>query len=409
MLRLLSYLLGLLIFPSVQGGIASNSKDQSMCVLQDAPQQCGSFCLAALNPIFDDTDSMRTTLDEIKAELKAGLDSRLKQELKEDFANSIQALQTKLDARLDRTEELRMMKITADVNDDLKSQLNTLHDTIKHLQSQLKISEGQIKSKEDILKVKEELIKSQHEHLKNRDEQISDLRTEINSIDNIKSELSSQLSELQKTDDILHDSCPSDSPNGIYQIKLRGLEPFKVPCVSSTFGWTVIQRRIDGSENFNRTWNDYKSGFGNVRGEFFIGLEKLHRMTEARPHELYIKLGKVNGSTSYAHYDDFKIGSEEEEYKLKNLGKYSGEAGDSLSDNKNQKFTTFDRDNDNINDFNCASTYGAWWHKACSDSLLNAKYFKDGKGYRGILWYSWQENEDELLTFVEMMIRPKSL
>ncbi|XP_016981107.1 fibrinogen-like protein 1 [Drosophila rhopaloa] len=384
MLRQLSYLLGLLIFPSVQGGIGFNSKDQSFCVLQDEPRQCGSFCLAALNPLFDHSRNIRKRLDEIEAGLKAGFDSRLKQELitKEDFANSIQALQTKLDARLDRMEGLRTIQITADANDEHKSQVNTLKDTIKDLQNKLKISEGQTKSKEDILKVKEE-------DLKNRDEQISTLTTQIQALENTKSELSSQLSE--------------------YQIKLREMEPFKVSCASSPRGWTVIQRRIDGSVNFNRTWNDYKSGFGNVSGEFFIGLEKLHRMTEARPHELYIKLGMVNGSTSYARYDDFKIGSEKENYKLKNLGKYSGEAGDSLTYSKNQKFSTFDRDNGNIFDFNCAFRDGAWWHKYCPHSMLNGKYFKDGKGRGGIHWNSWNIYWYESLTFVEMMIRPKSL
>ncbi|XP_016980275.1 fibrinogen-like protein 1 [Drosophila rhopaloa] len=464
MLRLLSYLLGLLIFPSVQGGIASNSKDQSLCVLQDAPTQCGSFCLATLNPI---SDNIQKRLDEIEAGQRA-LNDSFKMTMtitKEDFVNSIQALQN---ARLDRMEELRTLTITSDANDELKSQVNTLKDTIKDLQSQLEISEGQTKSKEDILKVKEEdlkvrdeqisilttqieaiekikselssqrfelrniddklkisegqvkikedifkvkegQIKSQHEHLKNRDEQISDLRTQINSIDNIKSELSSQLSELQKTYDILPDSCPSDSPNGIYQIKLPGLEPFEVPCASSPSGWTVIQRRIDGSENFERNWHDYKSGFGNISGEFFIGLEKLHRMTEARPHELYIKLGMVNGSTSYAHYDDFKIGSEEELYELKNLGKYSGEAGDSLTENEHQKFSTIDRDNDNAIYINCAFSNGAWWHNACSYSTLNGQYSKYGVGEMGIHWSSWHIYEELSLTFVEMMIRPKPL
>uniref|UniRef100_A0A6P4EM86 Fibrinogen-like protein 1 n=1 Tax=Drosophila rhopaloa TaxID=1041015 RepID=A0A6P4EM86_DRORH len=291
------------------------------------------------------------------------VNSEMKNQLQELIINSIKALQTKLDAGLDKMKELRTIKITAEANDELKIQLNTLKDTIKDLQT----------------------------------------------IEKTKSELSTQLSECRTTDDNLPDICPNGSPNGIYRIKLRGLEPFEVPCVSSPSGWTVIQRRIDGSENFNRTWNEYKYGFGNVSGEFSIGLEKLHRMTESRPHELYIKLGMVDGSTSYAHYDDFKIGSEEEYYKLKNLGKYSGEAGDSLTYSKNQKFSTFDRDNDNWKERNCASKFGAWWHKACSYSALNGEYFKDGEGLNGITWFSWHKNWSVSLTFVEMMIRPKSL
>ena len=33
-------------------------------------------------------------------------------------------------------------------------------------------------------------------------------------------------------------------------------------------GRTVIQERMDGSDNFNRTQEDYKHGFGNLVGEF---------------------------------------------------------------------------------------------------------------------------------------------
>jgi len=193
---------------------------------------------------------------------------------------------------------------------------------------------------------------------------IADLRNHIKSLETTLSERSNQLLECRETEANFPDSCPSGSPNGIYQIKPRGMEPFKVPCVSSPSGWSVILRRFDGSENFDRNWTDYKNGFGNVRGEFFIGLEKLHQMTNARPHELYIKLGKVDGSKSYAQYDDFRIGNEEESYELKSVGKYSGEAGDSLEGHVNKKFSTFDRDND-LSTENCALNRGGWWYLSC--------------------------------------------
>jgi len=235
------------------------------------------------------------------------------------------------------------LKTAADAN-------NEMRETIKDLQSQLKNGESEIKIKEEAMKVK--------------DEQIADLRNHIKSLETTLSERSNQLLECRETEANFPDSCPSGSPNGIYQIKPRGMEPFKVPCVSSPSGWSVILRRFDGSENFDRNWTDYKNGFGNVRGEFFIGLEKLHQMTNARPHELYIKLGKVNGSKSYAQYDDFRIGNEEESYELKSVGIYSGEAGDSLKGHVNKKFSTFDRDND-LSTENCALNRGGWWYLSC--------------------------------------------
>nr|XP_017001425.2 fibrinogen-like protein 1 [Drosophila takahashii] len=204
--------------------------------------------------------------------------------------------------------------------------------------------------------------------------------------------------------------CPINGPSGIYKIKIRGMNTFEAPCNST--GWLTIQKRFDGSENFDRPWKDYKDGFGNINGEFFIGLEKMHVMTRERPHELYIKLGMVNGSTGYAHYDDFKIGSEDELYKLKSLGIYNGTVGDSLKYHKNMKFTTLDKDNDDAESNCAANKYGGGWYKKCSQSRLNAKFYKEGhtRDKSGIVWGSWHNYDyTHSLTFVEMMIRPKTV
>ncbi|ALC40387.1 maker627 [Drosophila busckii] len=122
---------------------------------------------------------------------------------------------------------------------------------------------------------------------------------------------------------------------------------------------------MDGSVNFNRTWDEYKHGFGDLRGELWLGLEKLHLMMKFQPHELYIQIMDFRNEKRFARFSNFAIGNEAQSYELLNVGEYTGNAGDALSHHKNMKFSTPERDNDKA-PYNCASRYASgWWFNEC--------------------------------------------
>ena len=197
--------------------------------------------------------------------------------------------------------------------------------------------------------------------------------------------------------------------SGVYAIDLQdGYGPFHVFCDMTTDGggWTVFQRRIDGSVTFYLGWDDYKDGFGDMSGEFWLGLDKIHRLTQ-RKQMLRIDLADFEGNTRYAKYSTFTVGSESSRYVMQ-CGKYDGNAGDSLSYHNNTKFSTKDKDNDKWSS-NCAEEFkGAWWYKYCHRSNLNGRYLSGPHQSEadGVNWYSWKGHYYSL-KFTEMKLRPQ--
>ena len=114
--------------------------------------------------------------------------------------------------------------------------------------------------------------------------------------------------------------------SGVYKIDPDGFGGFKVFCDHKTAGggWTVFQKRFDGSVDFYLAWDDYKRGFGNLNGEFWLGLDKIHRLTVSSSNKLRVDLEDRNGKALFAEYSSFFVARESGKYQM-SVGKYSGE------------------------------------------------------------------------------------
>ena len=210
--------------------------------------------------------------------------------------------------------------------------------------------------------------------------------------------------------------------SGVYNIQPNNTNSsFNVYCDMETDGggWTVLLKRQDGSVNFYLNWTDYKNGFGNLEGEYWLGLDNMHLLTHqsSDPPQLRVDLTDWEGNTAFAKYNQFSVGDEDSDYTLSVLGYQSAStAGDSLTYHSEQSFSTPDRDNDarvsdnSLSHFgHCAVYYhGPWWYRNCYWSLLTGKYFTSGgPGSRpfGIIWYHWK-GWFYSLRIAEMKIRP---
>ena len=170
-------------------------------------------------------------------------------------------------------------------------------------------------------------------------------------------------------------------------------------------GWTVIQRRKDGSVDFNRPWSDYEKGFGDLNGEFWYGLKNMNCLTQIGQWELRVDFEFKNKTRSYLHYNVFKVGSVTYEYPLTISGFTGITPTDPLSVHNGMKFSTYDNDNDK-HPQNCAAYVenvkdnGGWWYKQCWNINLNYQYNSAhyGSMYLASTYYNPR--------WIEMKIRP---
>ncbi|XP_056225453.1 fibrinogen alpha chain [Seriola aureovittata] len=221
--------------------------------------------------------------------------------------------------------------------------------------------------------------------------------------------------------------------NGLFKIKPGGTDSKRVVevyCQQEGLmgGWLLVQQRESGALSFNRTWAEYRNGFGSVnaqgKGDFWLGNQNLHLLTNQSDIMLKVELEDWEGGVASAEYT-IRVGSEEEGYALHVSG-YIGDAGDALvmpkSDmasflsHNGMKFSTFDKDNDKWEE-NCAEMYGGgWWYNNCQSANLNGIYYKGSYDpekntpyeiENGVVWVTFKPANYSLKT-VRMFIRPNT-
>ena len=220
---------------------------------------------------------------------------------------------------------------------------------------------------------------------------------------------------------ILHEDL--HNKNGLYVVQPDDGGEFVVYCDMTQIGggWTVIQRRVDSSLDFYQNWDLYRAGFGNFSANFWLGLEKIRRLTNSvetdQTMELYIGLETFDlGDESlitHRVYDSFRL--ETNDYKLYvhkcSTTDATVDIDDSLMFHNEQPFSTFDKDNDGGSGINCANDFrSGWWFKghSCLHSNLNGIYYEKGVfSYAvrsGIVWTDFTLHES--LKYTVMAIRP---
>ena len=165
-------------------------------------------------------------------------------------------------------------------------------------------------------------------------------------------------------------------------------------------GWLVIQRKQRRHDNFNRFWWEYEMGFGSLTGDFWYGLRALHCLTGQGGWEMRMDIKLANGTNIFLQYEQFKVASAKDKYKL-TVGGFQGTTTDPMAYHNGINFTTRDSDNDQWHK-NCAINddhpAGGWWYKHCKLVRPNTVYNDKYGVYLNNKWHT--------LSFIDIKIRP---
>jgi len=302
-----------------------------------------------------------------------------------------------------------------DIIDNQNEKLVIMYEKLTQLNNKLEEKDIKIINQNKKIFELNETIMQQNESLVNKNEELTELNNKLGENGIKETNQNKKIEELQNTLLGRAKSCKEikelfpNSVSGIYDIEVCG-EKLEVRCEMNiaSGGWTVFHNRYDGSVHFDRKWTQYEAGFGDLDGEFWLGLKNVNKLTENSVNDLRVEMISFNGSKKYAEYKEFRVSSATENYKLSfKEGSYNGDAGDNLSYHNGMEFSTPDNDNDAWSDGNCADWMGGanWWYD-CGEININGKYGGDGDiGHKFMYWLGFDNDKFMALKSMTLMFR----
>lgn len=276
-------------------------------------------------------------------------------------------------SRMDRLEEV-LTEPTLDGND-------SDHERVSFVQRLMVAQNRRIDQLVEKITQQQDKLEKQNLHLQALQNKVAHKRVKSHRRRDEETALKGEAA-LNRAEPVLARDCQDlfaqgQRASGIYTIQPKNSKPFNVRCqMTPGGGWTVIQKRQDGSQNFNQLWESYRKGFGNLNGEFWLGLDRIHSISKQGQYVLQVELSDEAGQRQEARYR-FQVDGEERMFALHleqdpSSGAQQGIVSTGAS---GLPFSTADRDNDLAADVNCAEQLsGGWWFSNCGESNLNGKY-----------------------------------
>ncbi|XP_005099875.1 angiopoietin-related protein 7 isoform X2 [Aplysia californica] len=331
-------------------------------------------------------------LEKIKTsvkDLEAGFERKLKSQI-QVLSHALEKNENECKKQKQSILE-KMATIVEDVESKLKSQIQGLNYTFEEKKKE------DLQQRQIVEKVQTSLEDNKREYLQQKQDILENVTATVEALER---KLNTTTNSQQRPQ-----SCADVEGLGVRPVVFLN-NGLRVVCdtVTDNGGWIVIQRRASADVDFYRGWTEYKNGFGNLDGNFWFGLEKIHQLTKKERYQLRIDM-KFKGKDYFATYDSFSLSGETENYKIQ-ISRFSGNVDNVMAFHNGRMFSTKDRDNDGHSKICASEKHGAWWYSSSACHRVNLNGAWGSTEYdKGLNWgdvTGWKDS----VTFSEMKIRP---